>query len=68
MTDKTLGHYRIAEKLRTGGMGAVYLAQDTRLRRKVAFMVLPTEFNGRHGAPETVVQEAKAASRLNHEP
>src|SRR5437016_3767569 len=62
----TLPHYRIISKLGAGGMGEVYLAQDTKLDRKVALKILPAEFAAHPDRMRRFVQEAKAASVLNH--
>src|SRR6185436_75475 len=61
----TLSHYRILSKIGAGGMGEVYLAQDTNLDRKVALKLLPSEVASNHERMRRFVQEAKAASALN---
>src|SRR6266487_3135043 len=62
----TLLHYRIVSKIGAGGMGEVYLAQDTKLDRKVAIKFLHQEFSKDEDKLARFIQEAKAASALNH--
>ncbi|MGA7458685.1 MAG: protein kinase [Candidatus Korobacteraceae bacterium] len=61
-----LGHYKILSMIGAGGMGEVYLAQDTRLRRKVAIKLLAPELTGDQRGMRRFEQEALAASALNH--
>ncbi len=61
-----LGHYEILSLLGTGGMGQVYLAEDTRLGRKVALKLLPTGYTINEFRLRRFQQEARAASALNH--
>jgi serine/threonine-protein kinase len=63
---KKLGRYEIRSKLGAGGMGEVYLAQDTKLDRKVALKILPAELAANQDRMRRFVQEAKAAAALNH--
>ena len=61
-----LGRYEIRAKLGAGGMGEVYLAQDTKLDRKVALKILPAEVTPHRDRIERFVREAKASAALNH--
>src|SRR6059036_2511924 len=61
-----LPHYRIISRLGAGGMGEVYLAQDTRLDRNVALKILPEDLANETERMRRFVQEAKSASALNH--
>ncbi len=61
-----LGRYEIRSKIDAGGMGEVYLAQDTKLDRKVALKILPADVATHPDRMKRFVQEAKAASALNH--
>src|SRR5260370_24536367 len=61
-----LGRYEIRSKIGAGGMGEVFLAQDTKLDRRVALKILPAEVAAHHDRMRRFVQEAKAASGLNH--
>ena len=63
---QVVGHYQIVAPLGKGGMGEVYLANDTKLDRRVALKLLPAEFTNHKERLRRFIQEAKAASSLNH--
>src|SRR5438128_11808530 len=65
-TGTKLGRYEIRSQIGAGGMGEVYLAEDTKLDRKVALKVLPAEVASHRDRMERFVREAKAAAALNH--
>src|SRR4051812_45123557 len=66
MTGQTFDHYRIESQIGQGGMGVVYKARDTHLERDVAIKVLPGDKTADAARKRRFVQEARAASALNH--
>src|SRR5918992_1289283 len=66
MIGTRLAHFEILEKIGAGGMGEVYKARDTRLNRLVAIKVLPQDKVADLDRKQRFVQEAQAASALNH--
>ena len=66
MTGKTILHYKIFEKLGEGGMGVVYKAEDTKLKREVAIKVLPHFISANKDEHQRFETEAQAAASLNH--
>ena len=66
MIGRTLGHYTIVDKLGEGGMGTVYRAEDTRLRRTVALKVLPEDLSQDDERLIRFQQEAELLAALDH--
>ena len=66
MIDKTLGHFKVVDKLGEGGMGAVYRAQDTKLGREVAIKVLPDALAHDPERLARFGREAQVLASLNH--
>jgi serine/threonine protein kinase len=66
MIGKTILHYRILEKLGEGGMGVVYKAEDTKLKREVAIKFLPHYIAANEEERQRFEIEAQAAASLNH--
>ena len=68
LVGRTLGHYRVVEKIGAGGMGEVYRARDLRLERDVALKILPPGTLADESARKRFRKEALALSKLNHPP
>src|SRR6266853_1835378 len=66
LVGRTIGHYKLSERIGTGGMGDVYLATDITAGRKAALKFLPTRFTGDAERLKRFEQEARALVGLNH--
>ena len=66
LVGRTIGHYKLSERIGTGGMGEVYLATDITAGRKAALKLLPTRFTGNPERLKRFQQEARAVVGLNH--
>jgi serine/threonine protein kinase len=66
LLERTISHYRILQRLGAGGMGEVYLAEDTRLDRKVAIKFVRSALEERAEIRKRLIREAKAAAKLEH--
>jgi eukaryotic-like serine/threonine-protein kinase len=66
MVGTTISHYRIISHIGAGGMGTVYLAEDTNLHRRVALKFLSPDTVNRSDAAARLLREARAASALDH--
>ena len=62
----TIAQYTIVSKIGEGGMGEVYLAKDTKLERKVALKILPSDVASNRDRMDRFVREAKSAAALSH--